>query len=96
MRTGDNGQDESRAVILYQYTIKGKQYTGNKVVHGDIWTSNFSDSCDDVIGMKKGSEITVYVNPKKPKISVLIQGYRGSFFWFMGMLFIFIVIVIMK
>lgn len=94
VREGDDGSDESQPFIQYEYTINKTLYKGRKVVYGDIWTSNYGDSCDEIQFLKVGSEITVYINPKNFNMSVMKQGYRGNFYWFMGMLLVAIVLAV--
>ena len=87
----DEGRRQSRPKINYEYRYNRKRYTGNKVKYGDLWCSNYGKSLDLLDGIVQGSEITIYVNPKRPSQAVLHRGYEGSAFWlvvFLGVFFL--------
>ena len=94
VREDEDGTEESQPIILYEYTINKTLYKGKKIIYGDIWTTNYGDSCDDLMGIKVGSKITVYVNSKNFNMSVLKQGYRGNFYWKLFMLLTAVILVI--
>ena len=94
VRQDEDGFEESKPFILYEYTVNNTIHNGSKIIYGDIWSSNYGKSFEDIKGLKKGSKITVYVNPKNFNMSVFKQGYRGNSYWVLGMLLIIIIVVI--
>ncbi|MFK8013475.1 MAG: DUF3592 domain-containing protein [Marinicellaceae bacterium] len=74
----DEGTEESKPIIKYQYHYKGSFYKGSKVKYGILWFTHLGKAHAMVSGLKKGSEITVFVNPHRPNQSVLYQGYEGN------------------
>jgi len=96
VRQDEDGFEESKPFTLYEYTVNRTTYKGSKIVYGDIWSSNYGKSFEDIKGLKKGSKITVYVNPKNFNMSVLKQGYRGNFYWFMGIMTIAMTLLLLR
>ncbi|WP_395373390.1 DUF3592 domain-containing protein [Marinicella sp. W31] len=90
----DDYIEESKAFIHYEYRYAGRQYQGKKVMYGDLWSSNYDDSFEYIRGIVTGDKITVYVNPKNPRISVFKKGYKGNFFWQIGLLITVLILVI--
>ena len=87
----NDGTEESKAFIKYVYSYHGREYRGSRIAYGDIWSTNYDDASNDIRGIIKGDEITVYINPKSPGLSTLKRGYRGHFLW---KVFILVVILI--
>lgn len=85
----DEGTEESKPYIIYYYHYMGSCFRGNKVKYGDLWSTNYGSASKMLLGITKGSEITIYVNPKNPSQSVLYRGYQGNGYWFLGFFAIF-------
>lgn len=89
----DDGVEEFRPKIKYQYRYMGSSYKGSKVKYGDLWSENYSKSNDMLCGVVIGSEINVFINPKRPNQSVLYRGYEGNVLWFVIFFCVFFFIV---
>ena len=85
----DDGTEESKPYIKYHYHYMGSYYQGNKVKYGDLWSTNYGKASELLYGITKGSEVTIYVNPKNPNQSVLHKGYHGNVYWFIGFFALF-------
>ena len=68
----------SMPFVRYEYSYAGNIFESKKVALSDNWTTDYGKSSEAVVGINPGSEITIYVNPKNPKQSVLSRGYKGS------------------
>jgi len=68
----------SMPFVRYEYSYAGNIFKSKKVALNDNWTTDYGESSEAVVGINPGSEITIYVNPKNPKQSVLSRGYKGS------------------
>ncbi|MFC3195527.1 DUF3592 domain-containing protein [Marinicella sediminis] len=73
----DDGVEESAPQIKYQYIFRGRTFTRKKLQYGDLWSTDYAESCAHVHGLHKGDVVDVLINPKKPGQSVLIPGYHG-------------------
>lgn len=85
--TGSNRRTETfyKADIRYTYTIKGKEYTGNRVFFGDDMSSaNSSDAHDLVQKYPVGKKLMVYYESFTPTLTVLEPGTNGRAFLFMA------------
>lgn len=90
----DEGAEESKPCIKYHYHYMGAYYRGNKVKYGDLWSANHGKASEFLSGITNGSEITIYVNPKNPRQSVLYRGYHGNIFWLFGFFAIFVFVAL--
>lgn len=86
----DEGAQESRPTIKYQYRYRGERYKGSKVKYGDLWSANYGEASEMVSGVVKGSKITVFVNPRRPNQSVLHRGYKGNPVWLLVFFSVFL------
>ena len=73
----------------YEYQYSGKKYKSKREPLNDTWSSDIGDSSSAVVGINPGSEIIIFINPKKPKQSVLKKGYRGRHLKELFALFLF-------
>lgn len=85
-----------KAKVNYTYNYNGKLYKSDKVAFGDFSNSSKYLARKVVKQYIEGFPNRVYVNPKRPKESVLLVGVKGlhilhilffSIFIFMGLLF---------
>ncbi len=66
----DSGKSKS-ARIRYAYQVDGDRFEGKKIAPIEIWGS-FSTAAEDFVRKyPKGSEVTVYVHPRRHDRSVL-------------------------
>jgi hypothetical protein len=72
--TSESGQTH-KPVIKYKYTYGGVDYTGDKIAYSFAYgAKSWADKL--VNAYRQGKEINVYVQPNKPKRSVLLTGLR--------------------
>ena len=79
----------SMPFVRYEYQYSGKKYKSKREPLNDTWSSDIGDSSSAVVGINPGSEIIIFINPKKPKQSVLKKGYRGRHLKELFALFLF-------
>ncbi len=60
--------------LLYAYTVRGENYTGDRVSAVSTSTSSLSDVDEDLSKYPEGGLVTVYYNPEVPSISMLEPG----------------------
>ena len=71
--SGQQGYQHS-ADIRYEYRVNGKAYKSNEIVVGD-YSGNSANRAEKLTRQyKKGSNVKVYYNYKKPSEAVLIPG----------------------
>ncbi|WP_350338020.1 DUF3592 domain-containing protein [Sessilibacter corallicola] len=90
----NDGVEESKPSIKYHYSYMGSSYKGSKIKYGDLWSNNYSNASKMLSGIVKGSNITIYVNPKRPNQSVLYRGYQGHVVWFIGCMAVFVFLAV--
>ncbi len=73
------GPNESKPVIKYAYRYDGHRYTGSRVKYGNIWAEKFTRPKVMLPRLTGGDEVEVFVNPTRPRQSVLYRGYEGNF-----------------
>lgn len=88
----DEGLEESKPYIKYEYTFNGTRFTGKRVAFGGLWSSNYGKSSKKISGIIKGKAVSVYINPKRPNQSVLHRGYVGNILLEAGLLLIVLAI----
>lgn len=65
-----------KAFIEYTYTINGTQYNSSRVFFGEtLLKAKKTESKLLITKFPIGEKVTVYFSPRKPKSSVLINGY---------------------
>ena len=72
--------------IKYQYFIKGKMHISTWYSYKSMETTNYGSVSNRLAGINKNSEISIYVNPKKPKQSVVVQGISWGNIFEIGVL----------
>lgn len=75
---GNDGGRETTAVVKYSYAVNGKTYQGDRV------KVEMATNPTDAQRYPKGTQVTVFYNPKQPGDAVLEQGGGGA--WFTGLL----------
>jgi hypothetical protein len=72
---GEAGDTDSYSpVVRYEYRIGSDQYAGSKIGFGDLFY-NWYSAKSRVQAFPKGSNVTVYVDPRDPNSSVLDRTY---------------------
>jgi len=66
----------SMPFVRYKYLYAGRVFKSKRMALNDNWSPDYGESSEAVVGINPGSEITIYVNPKNPKQSVLSKGYK--------------------
>jgi len=90
----DEGAEESRPFIKYEYYFLGSRYFGSRFSYGDMWSRNYGASSSSILGITRGEEVLIYVNPQSPRQSVFENGYKGHILWETGILLFIMVMVI--
>lgn len=90
------GEKLYKFVIEYSYTLDGTEYKGKTIFIGDGFYTNDKSKVDEYL--KKFvvfQRVSVYYNPKKPKMSVLEKGLNKYILrgFFIGILCILIAII---
>lgn len=93
-RTDEDCGEESAPHVAYQYTFRGRTFTSQRVQYGDLWTTDYTESCALVRYLHTGDEIEVRVNPQNPKQVVLIPGYHGHLVGSVGLIGLSIVVLL--
>jgi len=79
--------------VEYEYTVKGKKFTGNKIFISDFESDR--ETIQQLINkFPEGSTVTVFYNPFNPSESILLRSYHSGMFIqllvFFSMLSVFI------
>ncbi len=75
---GESSDDDGTtysAEIQYTYVVSVRQYTGTRVSHGDISTSNSADAEKIIARYPEGQAVEVFYDPTDPQQSVLQTGF---------------------
>lgn len=72
------------AAILYEFTVDGITYNGNRVAYGDFGSSNSSHARRIVNRYPEGKEVKVYYSIDNPEKCVLEPGLKGQAYVFPG------------
>lgn len=70
------------ASILYDFTLDGTTYTGNRIAYGDYGSSNPSHARNIIDRYPKARNVIVYYMPGNPKECLLEPGLKGQS-WFL-------------
>ena len=90
-----DGDEMYRVDLEYNYTVKAKNYTGNRISTISSSTNSLSEVENDLSKYPEGGIVSVYYNPKAPSISMLEPGagfftyvitYGPLLFCFVGLL----------
>ena len=79
---GNGGGTTYQAEILYEFSVDGTIYNGNRVAYGDYGSSNPSHARNIVNQYPVGKELTVYYMPSEPEESLLEPGMQTQA-WFL-------------
>ncbi len=78
----DDGGTTYHAEVLYEFTVDGVVYNGNKVTYGSYGSSNPSHARRILNRYPKGVDVTVHYQPGDPETCVLEPG-RSPATWFL-------------
>jgi hypothetical protein len=74
METRRGGRRRSityHAAIVYDYSVEGTKYSGNRICFGDYGSSDANHARQILNRYPAGMQVSVYYNPSKPKDAVL-------------------------
>ena len=71
-----------RAEILYEFSVEGTTFNGDRVAYGDYGSSNSSHARRVVNRYPKGKSVTVHYMPGNPEECLLEPGLKGQS-WFL-------------
>lgn len=81
--SGSNGSSTTyHAEILYEFTVEGTTFNGDRVAYGDYGSSNSSHARRIVNRYPKGKDVTVHYMPGNPEECLLEPGVKGQS-WFL-------------
>ena len=90
-RTRSESETTYHAKVLYEYSINGTKYNGNRVAYSDYGSSNPSHARSIVNRYPKGKTVIVYYLPDNHEESLLEPGLKGQTWLMPGIgLFFFI------
>ena len=72
------------AEILYEYSVNGTTYDGNRVAYGDYGSSSPAHARRIANRYPKGTAVTVHYMPDSPEESLLEPGLKGQSFMLPG------------
>lgn len=78
MSSGKDAQRMYSANVQYTYQVNGTTYTGDRIRHGGMSSSDSSQANADVARYTPGSAVTVRYNPVNPADAVLESGVGGE------------------
>jgi hypothetical protein len=73
----DDGQQQSAPYIKYRYRFRNRHFTSTRLQYGDLWSSDYAESCAMIHGLHSGDDVQVLVNPGRPGQVVVFPGYCG-------------------
>ena len=71
----------------------GELVSSSRASYKLLSTMNYGEAIDNLAGVNKGKEITVYYNPNKPRQSVLLRGVNLGNYCEVIFIFIFLVML---
>jgi len=90
--SGSSGSGISyHAEILYEFTVDGTTFQGNRVAYGDHGTSDISHARSIVNDYPVGKELTVHYMPENPEECVLEPGVQPQAWLFPAFGLIFLI-----
>ncbi len=89
---GKNRSTTYHAGILYEFTVEGTTFNGNRVAYGDYGASNPSHARRIVNRYPEGKDVTVYYMSGNPEECLLEPGIKGQSFFLPGFGLIFFTI----
>ena len=85
-RSEDSDSDSTsttyHAEILYEFSVEGTTFNGNRVAYGDYGSSNPSHARRVVNRYPEGEDVTVYYQPGNPEEALLEPGLKAQS-WFL-------------
>lgn len=88
--SGSNGSSTTyHAEILYEFTVDGTTFNGDRVAYGDYGSSSPSHARRIVNHYPKGKSVTVHYMPSNPEECLLEPGIKGQSFFLPGFGLIF-------
>lgn len=94
--SGSNGSSTTyHAEILYEFTIDGTTFNGERVAYGDYGSSSPSHARRIVNRYPKGKNVTVHYLPGNPEECLLEPGVKGQSFFLPGFGLIFFTVGIL-
>ena len=92
--SGSKGRSSTtyHAEILYEFTIDGTTYNGDRVAYGDYGSSNPSHARRVVNNYSQGKNVTVHYLPDNPEECLLEPGVKGQAFFLPGFGLIFFMV----
>jgi hypothetical protein len=90
-RSSDDG-GAYHALIMYEYSVAGAVYNGNRVAYGDYGSSSSSHARRIVNRYPKGKSVTVHYMPGNPEECLLEPGLQGQSWFLPGFGLIFFMI----
>lgn len=76
--SGQHGQPNYHAEVLYNYQLSGATYSSNRIGFGDFDSSDPSHAQSILNRYPKGISVQVRYNPQSPELSVLETGVNGG------------------
>jgi len=73
----DDGQQQSAPYIKYRYRFRQRSFTSTRLQYGDLWSSDYAESCAMIHGLHPDDDVQVLVNPARPGQVVVFPGYCG-------------------
>jgi hypothetical protein len=77
-RSSESSSTAYHATILYEYSVEGTTFSGNRVAYGDYGSSNPSHARTIVSRYPKGKTVTVHYRPGTPEECLLEPGLKGQ------------------
>lgn len=80
-KSGTRRKRKYKALIQYEYQVKGKTYTSNRInlSKASRKSSSRRRQKKKVRKYSKGSQVRVYVNPRNPKKTILETGIKSTY-----------------
>lgn len=72
--TQTEGNPTYHADIRYEYHVDGRRHESGKISYKAYGSTNPKGAVDTLEQHKTGAEVTVYYNPRNPKVAVLYPG----------------------
>jgi hypothetical protein len=91
-RTGRGGGRIYRSDILYEFSVDGTTFNGDRVSYGHINSSNPNRARGVVDRYHPGASVTVYYRPDDPQQCVLEPGITAGAFFLPGIALVFVAI----
>jgi hypothetical protein len=84
VRRRRNKSSANYPVIVYEYSVGGMNYQGQKITPGLTWSGSVASKA--VARYPAGADVTVYYDPKNPADAVLERNVTSMVAWLAGIL----------